>query len=430
MAILPRIEQTHESNSGGKMLMLLKLGWRNLRRNFWRTLVSILGIAGSVFICVFLDSLQTGSYKQFIRNGVRSTSGHITLVNSNYLKQREAEFRFDMLDLEQRIQALDAVERVSPRLTIPALARSPRNSEGVGLLGLRLSSDIDQNPILKSEFLTAGEWPRPGKLKDAVIGKDLAQFLGLKLGYKFVVMAQGAQGEITSKLFKVRGILATGMRMIDRNTVIVQLESAQNLLGVVNQAHEIAVLLKSDQMISSVLKILQSFVAPFQQEGLRAVSWQESIPQLLSLIRLDRYNGILMASFLLIIVGIGLINSLVMSVIERQREIGLLRAIGLQDTQIQKMIFAEGFCMALIGCTIGVLMASLLILYTSTHGIDFSEMIKEASVAGITIDSVVYTAWNLRGTLTICLVMTSITLMASWYPARMASRILPAQSMR
>lgn len=410
--------------------MLLKLGWRNLRRNFWRSLVSVMGIAGSVFICVFLDGIQTGSYQQFIRNGVRSASGHITLMHKDYLSQREVEFRFLVDKLEEKISAMNSVERVSPRLSIPALARSSRNSEGVGLLGLRLETDIDENPLLKTEFLSSGDWPRKGKLKDAVIGVELAKYLGLKLGYKFVVMAQDQNGEITSKLFKVRGIIQTGMRMIDRNTVITQLESAQRLIGVSDEVHEIAVLLKNDELMTSTLEAVNELIEPLQQSGLRAVNWRESIPQLVSLIRLDRYNGILMASFLMIIVGIGLINSLVMSVMERQREIGLLRAIGLQDLQIQKMIFAEGFFMALIGNSFGLILASLAILYTSTYGIDFSEMIKEASVAGITIDSVVYTAWNPKGIFVICSVMTLITLVASWYPARMAARIMPAQSMR
>lgn len=410
--------------------MLIKLGWRNLRRNFWRTFVSVMGITGSVFICVFLDGIQTGSYQQFIRNGVRSASGHITLMHKDYLSQREVEFRFSLSNLEENISVMNSVERVSPRLTIPALARSSRNSEGVGLLGLRLETDVDENPLLKSEFLMAGSWPRKGKLKDAVIGIDLAKYLGLKLGYKFVVMAQDQNGEIASKLFKVRGILQTGMRMIDRSTIITQLKSAQKLIGVSDEVHEIAVLLKDDELISSTLDAINQLISPVQSSGLRAVNWRESIPQLVSLIRLDRYNGILMASFLMVIVGIGLINSLVMSVLERRREIGLLRAIGLQDVQIQKMIFVEGFFMSLIGNLLGLTLASIAILYTSTYGIDFSEMIKEASVAGITIDSTVYTAWNLRGTFIICSVMTFITLIASWYPARMAAQIMPAQSMR
>ena len=129
--------------------MLMKLGWRNLKRNFWRSLVSVMGIAGSVFICVFLDNLQTGSYRQFIRNGVRSASGHITLTHEKYLTQKETEHRIKLSDWEKRLYSLNNVERVSPRLTIPALARSSRNSEGVALLGLRLSVDIDQNPLLK-----------------------------------------------------------------------------------------------------------------------------------------------------------------------------------------------------------------------------------------------------------------------------------------
>ena len=409
--------------------MLMKLGWRNLKRNFWRSLVSVLGIAGSVFICVFLDNLQTGSYRQFIRNGVRSASGHITLTHEKYLTQKETEYRIKLSGWEKQLYSLSNVERVSPRLTIPALARSSRNSEGVALLGLRLSVDIDQNPLLKSEFLKDGSWPRPDKRKDAVIGTDLANYLGLKVGRKFVVMAQGSDGEVTSKLFKVRGILRTGMRMIDRNTVITQLESAQDLLKAPNEVHEIAVLLKDNIYLSNELSRLQNWVIPEYKSGLRAVSWRESLPQLVSLIQLDRYNGILMATFLLIIVGIGLINSLVMSVMERKREIGLLQALGLQSQEVQKMIFAEGLFMAIIGNMIGLSFAFALSLYTSTYGIDFSEMVKEASVAGVTIDTVVYTAWNPRGTITICLIMTMTTLLASWYPARMAAKVQPAKAM-
>ncbi len=224
-------------------------------------------------------------------------------------------------------------------------------------------------------------------------------------------------------------IIRIGMWLIDRNTVITQLESAQDLLKAPKEVHEIAVLLKGNQYLPKELQRLQKWVASDYHTGLRAVSWRESIPQLVSLIQLDRYNGILMATFLLIIVGIGLINSLVMSVMERKREIGLLQALGLHSGAVQKMIFAEGFFMAIIGNLIGLTCAFGLSLYTSTYGIDFSEMIKEASVAGVTIDTVVYTAWNPKGTITICIVMTITTLLASWYPARMASKVQPAKAM-
>jgi|GEM_PF-126295 len=409
------------------MSYIFKFGWRNLFRNKMRSFVTILAIAGSLFLTIFVDNLQTGSYQAFIRNGVQSGSGHLALYHPEYLSKRETKFVFDRSEVSHALQDIRGLRHARYRLNLPGLTRSSRNSAPTLVLGMEIDKELGNNPNLKPEFLIEGNWPRKGKLKDAVVGYELAEKLSLKLNKKFVVMVQDINGQVYSRLYKIRGLLKTGMKDLDQNAIILDLKSAQRLLQVDDKVHELAIVLESDDLMAENMTQLKKSI---HSESVGVFSWREAMPQLISLIELDRWNGIMMASFLFLIVGIGIVNTMVLSITERSAEFGILRAMGMNPSQIRAMVLCEGAALAMAGIFFGVLTSTLLCLYTGSYGIDFSRFVQDLNAGGVMVDPIIYTAWNLKGTITLCTTFFILSILASIYPAWLATKIVPALAIR
>ncbi|MCJ8345644.1 FtsX-like permease family protein [bacterium] len=406
-------------------MLWIKLAYRNLTRNLSRTMITMAAIAGSVLLLTFMNNMQKGSYQSMINNGVKTGSGHVGIYHQDYLGPRELDNSFSMSPVLDKLK-LPAINKVYPRLYAPALIRSSRNSSGGMIIGLNFSEEKNINPLLKDKVLIEGKWLRPSNSKDVLVGYKLAEELSLKIGNKFVVMAKGKDDEINSKLFRIRGMIRTGISNIDKSTVITNLKNVQKLIQRMDHVHEIAVHLDGFDQIDTTLKTLNSSI----QTPAKAYSWEEAQPSLVDLIEIDRANGIMMATFLLFIVGIGLINTMVMSVMDRTREFGVLRAIGMNSDYIRIIVFLEAIILALLSISLGMIISLSLTYYTSTVGIDFSSVMKDMSVAGVMIDPIIYTALDIKGNITICCIMLAITILSSIYPAFLATKIQPAQAMQ
>jgi ABC-type lipoprotein release transport system permease subunit len=406
-------------------MLWLKFGWRNLRRNKFRTALGLTAISGAVFLCLFLNSLALGSYNQMIENGIRSGSGHIGLYNPQYLDTREAEYMHSSKKSE--LLTCPHVKHVLQRIMIPALARSAKNSQGAVLVGMEPEAEAQINPVIQPRFLLQGHWPEQESSKDAAIGARLLEKLGIRLGQKLVVTAQDLNGEINSQLLRVRGIFQTGMSDFDSSTIITGLKPARKLLRAKEMVHETAVFLDSMDSIPDALKSLQ----PYSTEEMHVYHWREAMPQITSMIKMDRINGLMMFAFLFAIVSIGTINLMVMSVMERTREFGVMRALGVTRSQIRFMILSEGFVISVVGIVLGVIAAYALNQYTSVHGIDFSGYINgNAEAGGILIEPIVYTAWKWSDGFFCIFTMLLLGCTGSLYPASIAMKTLPAEALK
>jgi ABC-type antimicrobial peptide transport system permease subunit len=164
----------------------------------------------------------------------------------------------------------------------------------------------------------------------------------------------------------------------------------------------------------------------------RAYEWSDAMPALAGAIRVDHAGLQITVIFLYLIVGIGTINTLLMSVMERSREFGVIRALGLGRRGILKIVFAEAVVLAFIGVTIGVLLSVLLGIYTSTHGIDYGAFWggEELGFAGTLFDPIIYSAWDWPSTAVLGFAMIFLALIASLYPAYHVLRIRPSEAMR
>ncbi|MFC1650727.1 ABC transporter permease [Candidatus Latescibacterota bacterium] len=409
-------------------MLWIKMAWRNLWRNRRRSIIELTSIAGSIFLAIFMNNIAVGSYSQMIDDGVRMGSGHIGLYRSNYLELRKTEQIMTAGELIPSIEQLPEVSAVYPRLNVPGLVRSSRESRASLLVGMDIDREKDSNPILDADRIEKGGFPSNDDKRGALMGAVLADELGLDVGKKFVVMTQGADGEIASSLFRISGLIRTNARMIDAGMVIIPRDVLGEVIGRVDGAHEIAVILKSHKMIEDTLPGLREIAG--MHPDTEAFPWETAMPEMANAIKMDHVGLQIMVAFLYLIVGIGTINTLLMSVMERTREFGVIRAIGLSKKHIRKIVFSEALVLSVTGVVIGIALALIGGLYTSSKGIDYSSMMKDQGAAGTLIDPIMYSGWDWISMIVLGVGMIALALLASLYPAHHIMKIRPSDAMR
>lgn len=412
------------------MRLYLKLAWRNLWRQPRRSAIELTSIAGGVVLCMWMVNTQAGMYPKMIEEGTRMGSGHVGFYHPGYLAMRQAKMTFETAGLLAALRSDPAVKHALPRLLVPGLARSSRESRGGMLWGLDLEAERGVNPLLRGKRLKAGRWPRPDEGDGAVVGWKLAQELGLDLGKKFVWVAQDREGQQAAKLLRVRGILKTGIADLDAGGVFAPLRAAEGLMKAPGRAHELAVLLDDYRAVEAFLPRATALAA--RATEVEAVSWKVAMPQIADAIRLDRTSGYVFFALILLLAALGTANTMLMSVLERVREFGVARALGLGPRGITAMVLCEGLVLGATGCALGVAVGSAFCGWQAVYGIDYSALMGEAGqeFGGVLIDPVVYTGWDWPRTAVIAAVVTALALAASLYPTWRALRIRPADAMR
>jgi len=405
----------------------LHLAWKNLWRNRRRTIITLAAIAFSIMLVQALHNLSAGVYAGMVDSGVRAGSGHVAVYWQNYLESREESLSFKDHNLVTEIEAIDGVEHVLPRLYIPALAQSSRESRGIMLIGVDPERERQINPFLKS--LAEDAMIRSANSRDAVVGARLLNELQIKPGQKFVVTAQHLDGTLHSELLHVRGVVSTGMKDIDGSLILIGRERAGLLTGSSSSVHELAIILSDPSYEEPVHGQVTAMLGV--HPGLEAVSWERAMPNLANAIKLDYASQKFIFLIILLIVTIGVINTLLMSVMERMREFGVILALGSKPMVLRGMIMLEALSLGLLAAALGTLLGSLATWYLVSVGIDLADFVPETlEFGGVVFDPIMRASWNFGWMIQIALYVVGLTLLAALYPAIKAGRITPVEGMR
>lgn len=405
----------------------LHLAWKNLWRNRRRTVITLAAIALSIMLVQALHNLSTGVYAGMVDSGVRAGSGHIAIYRNGYLDSRDETLVFEDRNLAERVLALGGVEQVLPRLYVPALAQSSRESRGVVLIGVDPQRERSVNPFLRT--LAEDDMVRSVDGRDAVVGARLLSELQIKTGQKFVVTAQHRDGTLHSELLHVRGVVSTGMKDIDGSLIMVGRQRAGLLTGNSNAIHELAVILSDADTSPGVMAQLSGLLE--DHHDTEAVSWERAMPNLANAIKLDYASQKFIFLIILLIVAIGVINTLLMSVMERMREFGVILALGSTPAALRAMILLEALVLGFLAAAIGSLLGSLATWYLVDIGIDLAALVPETlEFGGVVFDPIMRAVWDPAWMARIAGFVVGLTLLAALYPAVKAGRITPVEGMR
>ncbi|MCO5123230.1 MAG: ABC transporter permease [Rhizobacter sp.] len=426
------------SSSGGHRASLpfgvmLMLAWRNLWRQRRRTLITLTSIAFGFGLAVVMIGLGDGAHNSMIRNAIKLGEGHITVQPRGYLES-PANHRFlaDGEALAAKIRSLDVPGRVEPRISLQVLASTPANSVGAALEGLA-SADDERVRMLKPR-LVEGEWFAPGDARGIVIGDGMARKLKAGVGAKVVLMAGKQGGDSQAQLGRVRGIFDSKVDELDDFLVLADIGLARLFLegegadATKAPVTRFAIFLDNPDTLPTWSARLK---AGLDNDQVVALDWREMMPQLVQFVFIDDAGNYVFLLLILVLVVFGIVNTVLMSVLERTREFGLLRALGLGRRHLLMLVFCESLLLGLLAVVIGWIFGGGAHLWFAHAGIDVGALMGDSTaMMGTFMDPVIHTELSSQRVLQLTLIIFAATLGSGIYPAIKAARVTPVHALR
>jgi len=401
------------------MIQLYKMAWRDLGRNRRRTVFSMLALAVGVALLIFMAAFVSGEMRGSLQTSIKLQSGHLQLRAASYNEDKTSLAWKDLIEnpdaLAAQIAARPEVQVATPRLYATGIVAAGNTSTGVRVMGIDPASAASapfRDGMVSGDYLTVDD--RGGLL----MGQTLADKLRLAPGDTINLLVNTSNGDVDEQPFVIRGLYSTGTPGYDESTIFLALAKAQAISRAENHASVIFILLKDQDQTDAMAAALQ---APAYQT--------KTYIQLNPLLtEFEQFANVYMYLFYLIVLGITatvIINTLIMSVFERTREIGILAAMGMRGGRIMAMFFAESSLLAVGGIAMGVVLGSLLSAYVQRYGV----FIGDFGITGILIGERIYTYLTLNDIVTLTIMAFVITLLAALYPAWLAAKMEPVEAL-
>jgi ABC-type lipoprotein release transport system permease subunit len=401
--------------------VLATLAWRNLWRNYRRTLVMLVAIIIGVWAMILFSALMNGMLDEMVRGGLRALPGEVQIHHPQYRDDPSVVNSIDEPGgalLEHLNQA--PVTGWSARVKVPAMISSERDSRGVQLLGVDPAQEIDLgfdlDDLVEGRFL---EGPGDNGL---VIGRKLAERLETRLGKRVVIMSQDPDNNVADRGIRIVGIYKARLQATEELYVYAGREMVQALLGLDRQVSEIAATADDYRSVGNWWPALAEAAGP----GLETLPWMTLDGYLETMLDMQGTFNVVIMVVIFLALSFGLVNTLVMAVFERVREIGLMMALGMRPQWIMYQVLLESLMLLGLGLLIGNLLAVATILPLE-QGIDISIVGEGLEMAGM--GTVLYPVLQLSDMLLSTAVVLVLGLLASLLPAWRASRYNPIQAL-
>jgi len=513
---------------------LFKLAWRNLGRNRRRTLITGLGLAVGMSLCVATYGLVDGMNVVILNALTQLDLGHVQIHHPDYVRKRDLK-----LSMPGEVPALAAARNlpqfsgVTRRVYGFGLASHDSKSAGVQLVGVdpateravttlhkhlkqgryldaaptpwprgrkqtaaekakddkitrTAEDDImaeiegmgslkgDEEPAKKDAPTGAGDdgagdtgkWtrklanelnPDPARPPRVFIGSELARILKLELGGRVFVMTQTLDGMAAEVYLKVGGIMTTGTNLYDRGRIYMHIADLQRFLHLGDRVHEFALTARkasgAKELSVGVRTILTGAglaaaaedddgPAPRAKPGtepppadeaptaMKAEAWDELRPDIKSILQLNEVSTAIMIFIIFIVAALGVVNTMLMAVFERTRELGMLKAIGLSGGRVLMLILIETLLLVLAASVVGIGIGLALDAYMIVYGVDLSFVTEGISIGGVGMNPVIHGAITVEGIVVPAVTLSLFCLLGAFYPAARAARMKPAQGMR
>jgi len=397
------------------------LAWRNLWRNYRRTLIMLAAITVGVWAMIFMTALMRGMVDDMLHNGIRNLPGEVQIHHPKYRDDPSINNSISLPD-DKLLNALQTknIKAWTTRVRVPAVISSERDTRGVTLIGvepdneLKISFDIDN--IIEGRFLTDNDDT------GLVIGKKMAERLETGLGKRVVIMSQDPDNNIADRGFRVVGIYKAKIASLEELYVYTGIGTVQTLLKLENKISEIAINGDNYRLVDSWYPVIKNAAG----ENHETLTWYEVDTYLGSM--LDMMDGFILVWVIVIFLALsfGLINTLMMAVFERIREIGLMQALGMRPSMILYQILMESFLLLLIGLVIGNSVAIGTVLSLQS-GIDVSIVAQGMEMMGTS--SMLYPSLELHDVVLANVTVIILGLLTSIIPAWHAARLDPIEAL-
>ncbi|MCX4247098.1 ABC transporter permease [Paraliomyxa miuraensis] len=399
----------------------LTMAWRNVWRNSRRTVAAVIATTLGLWAMIVYSGMIEGYLRRMEAHVLDVEMGDIQIHHPQYVGSPSIYDRIE--DPTALLLALDeAGLPAAPRLLGAGLAAAGDSSAGVTLVGIDVLRDATVSRV--PEHLTEGTWLDPAAPGEVVVGRHLAQMLGVGIGGEVVVLSQAADGSTANELYTVRGILRGVSDAVDRSGMYMTEQAFRELMVVPDGAHEIIVR-RADQSLDTAVGEVRA-AAP----GLDTRTWRELKPTLASM--LDSASGAMVLMFFIVYAAIAIVilNAMLMAVFERVREFGVLKAIGVSPSGVLGLIYLETLIQTGIAIVLGVGLAIPANWFMVEHGLDLSGSMDDLTLMGTSIDPIWHSHVTVNTYVQPVVALVIIVAIAVTYPALRAAFIKPITAMR
>jgi ABC-type lipoprotein release transport system permease subunit len=402
--------------------MIVKMAFRNIFRQKRRTILTAMSMIGGFAMAAIFIGWADGSYGNIIDNFTRYHTGHIQVHESNYLDRPSLYKTVDQFQkIDSKLKKIDMLDSWAPRVYSAGLVSVREKSTGAKIIGIDPKLETRTTSFPKK--VTEGSMIGDTAAGEVLIGKGMASILKAKLGDDIVIVSQGADGSIANDSYKIIGLVDSGDEMADRMAFYLHIDDAQELLVLGERIHEIAITVHD---LDDVAAATSEVGIALNNDKLIADPWQVFARSFYIAMKADMEGMWISLFIIVLIVAVGVLNTVLMSVLERTREYGVLKAMGTQPTQIIKLILTEVNILAFGSVIVGIGLGLLANYYLSQTGITLAEPLSYGGMEFKVMKSEI----NLRS-----FVIPAITIFLSasfvgLFPALKAAHTDPARSMR
>jgi ABC-type lipoprotein release transport system permease subunit len=406
-------------------VLILRMAWRNLWRQKRRTWLTATAMIFSNVLLVFMICLQFGSYDMMITNTLEAFSGYLQVQAEGYQdnpKLRSSVPHVERLAADIREQL--PTSRVTARAAAFALASSEQRSFGIQVTGVQPATEAGVSTL--PGLVGRGRYLRPGSAAEIVIGAVMARNLRVDVGDEITLLGSGYDGSFAAGLLQVVGIFESGSPDMDRSFAQVPLAWFQDVFAMGRRGNSIAVSVDGlDEVATAVAAVRGQLAA---EPGLVVLDWNALHPGLRQAIQADMSSAWFMYGVLIVLVAFSVLNTQLMSVMERTREFGVISALGVRPRRLAGLVMMETALMALIGFAIGLLLGWVVAWYFNVYGFSYPGM--EQVAERFNLPGKMYPSLDAFSLLLGPGVVFGFCLLAAIYPALKLYRLRPVDAMR
>ena len=407
------------------MTIILRMAWRNLWRHKRRTWLTVGAMIFSNLILIFSISLQLGSYQMMINNTLKSYTGHMQIQREGYNDEPKMRSSIDaVIPLAKEVRSLFGSENVAARAVAFAMTSSEERSYGLQIIGVE--PEFEPNVSTLPGLINKGRYFSGINAEEIVIGSVLARNLRVDTGDEVTLLGSGHDGSFAAGIAIVTGIFESGVAEIDRNMAQLPIGYFQTLFGMGDRGHNIVINAPDLSQVRPIQHAVTEILA--DNDELVVLEWEQLQPGLKQAIQADFTSAWFMYAVLIVLVAFSVLNTQLMSVLERTREFGVMMALGVKPARLGSLIITETIVMSGLGLAIGAVLGIVMTWYLSIVGFSYPGM--EEMAVRFNLPDRMYPSLSFLSIMLGPGIVFLFSILASIYPAVRLFFLQPIAAMR
>lgn len=403
--------------------MILRMAWRNIWRNKLRSIVIILSIIIGIFAGIAVSALYKGMMATRVQTVIEEETGHLQIHKTGFKTEYDPQSYIPLHEnLINYIKTIPEIKTVNYRTMTQGMLMTPTASAGVMIHGVVPKMEYQFSSL--KEKMIEGNLFSEIKSNEIIIGKKLADKMNLRIGNKLVLTFIDTSSEIVSGAFRIIAIYKSSNTPLDERNVYIKFTDLNSMLLIGNNMHQIGILLQNEKSTQTVVKRLKD-----KFKGLDIESWKELSPETNLMLKTTQQYSYIIMIIIMIALAFGITNTMLMAIMERTREIGMMSALGTNHLQLFLLILWETLLLTLAGTPIGIGISWIVVEYFHKNGLNLSGMGQEM-MSSFGFKTIIHPEFPFEQITGILLIVIGTAVLSSLIPATKALKLNPIEALR